>query len=347
MSEAFLKSRNPGEESLAVGDIIVRAENTVSTPLISFSSLGNGQAISDIYVLTFTNTAGTITVDVVTSLPTSKNIWAATGVSCVADDSTPNLNIVPGVSLVLSSGIMTGWKATVSIGAKMTSGGVTTDIFNQGIISAGSTGTQRKIAAVNVGGEDAADSSVVGLPGPYFSPKSSVDYVKAILPHTNSVRQHFGVDAVKTITFTNWQDGTGADAGFKTCDIRVDGIICITTALFDGVSKYEYGHARYDDVGDLLRGFYITLQLTTSDPTSASITLTIRDDLDYIQLAPDNLGVPGAWQTTPLTLTESGQPSGVIRSSQYTYYWQNTSLPDNAVPGAVRSVVIRYRSQSI
>lgn len=339
----FRDASAPSDPDASLG---LRYENTVSTPLSAVTLLGNGEEVAGVYTLVFTNNAGVISVDVTAEDP--KNPYAGTGKPFTDDGVTENKDVIPGLSIVGSGTIDTGHTAVVSIGALMATDGSTTARFNAGIIDAGSTTTGFRVAAVNVGSEDAALATVRALPGFWWTPSSAGDFVKEIAPHTDSVREVLAAPGTYTITFQNWTDGTGAKAGYKIADIYVNGSLCVAGAMFDGTTRYQYGQADYVDASDLLAGLSIVLQNTTADPTAQTITLIVTDSDQWVEFADDNSGSPGTYGAGPLTITEPGQPSGVVTVSGTAYFWVRYSLPDDATPVSTqRAFRIRSRVKSI
>lgn len=321
-------------------------KNTVSTPLSSVAMLNNGEEVSDYYTLTFTNSAGVITVDVTSDDP--KNPYTGTGKGFIDDGSTENKDVIPGLGIVGSGSIDTGHKAVISIGAYMQTDGSVIDRLNAGIVDAGSATTGFRVAAVNVGSEDAAVSTVKPLPGFWWTPASAQEFVKEIAPHTDETRETMAVAGSYSITFSNWTDGAGSKAGYKVADIYVDGTLCVAQAMFDGSTRYQYGQADYVDASDKLKGLSIVLQDTTSDPTTATVTLIVTGDEGWVEFAPDNSGTAGTYSTGALELTEPGEPNGIITVSGMAYFWVRFNLPADASPLATRRVFrVRKRCKSI
>lgn len=341
-----IQLRYPADVADADGNLALRWENTTNTPIASATDLENGQAVADIYTLAFTEAAGVVTVDI-TPAEGSKSPYGATGVTVTADDATENLNIVPGVSIVLSSSIVTGWAAKVSFGARMTSAAATTDILNIGVIEAGNSSTAQRIAAVNVGADDSVQTTVDAVPGFYWEQSGAGDIILEINSHTDDTREHLAAKDTLAITFVNWADGVGANAGYKTCDVYVDAAKCITTAVFNGSTRYQYGVSGYDDGTDLLVGLSIILANSTDDPTAVTITLTVGEGDDWVELAADSAGSPGAYQTAALTLTEPGQTAGTVRTSRVAYFWCRWTIPDGATPDDIRLMRLSVRGLTV
>ena len=341
-----IQLRYPADVADPDGNLALRWENTTNTPIASATDLENGQAVADIYTLAFTEAAGVVTVDI-TPGEGSKNPYGATGVTVTADDATENLNIVPGASIVLSSSIVTGWAAKVSFGARMTAAGATTDILNIGVIEAGNSSTAQRIAAVNVGTDDSVQTTVDAVPGFYWEQTGAGDILLEINSHTDDTREHLAVKGTYAITFTTWADGVGVNAGYKTCNVYVDGGLCVTTAVFNGSTRYQYGVAGYEDGTDLLAGLSFILALSTDNPTAVTITLEVGEGDDWVELAVDNAGSPGSYQTAALTLTEPGQTAGTIRTGQTSYFWCRWTLPAGAAPDDIRLFRLSVRGLTV
>jgi hypothetical protein len=50
----------------------------------------------------------------------------------------------------------------------------------------------------------------------------------------------------------------------------------------------------------------------------------------HIQIAPETGGVPGAWATTPVVLTQAGQAAGVIQPAGEAFYYTRIVVPSGA-----------------
>lgn len=331
-------------------NLTLRYENTVNTPIVSCTDLDTGQLLADVYTLAFTKTGGAFTVTV-TCGESPKNPFEDADISITCDGVTENTNVIPGLSFVFSASIVTGWEAAVSIGAKMTSAGATTDMLNTGIVDAGSNSTAVRVAAVNVGDADAMVTTVRALPGFWWTQAGAGDVLAKVDQHADDTLEHTAVAGTYTITFTDWADGTGEHAGYKTCNIYSDdgggAVLVATTAVFDGTSRVEYGEDCYNDADDPLPGLCLILANSTDDPSAVTITLTVRDGDEYVELAPDSAGSPGAYQSTDLTLTESGESAGTITTGGTAYFWYRVTVPDDGAPAAIRSVRLGIRNRTV
>jgi hypothetical protein len=320
--------------------LLSRFENTINTPIVSISWLDNGEAIAGDYTIAAT---GASTVNVTPEDP--KNEHAGTGITVVADGATVNKGTLPGVGIVFSASLASGWTAKVSVGAFMDSGGSTSRRFNVGTVEADAMSTQRRIAARNVGSEDSSETAVYALPGFYVGGSDVWDWLKLVKNHTDPARHALATPGDYVITFQDWQD-LAAD----TVDVYVnkDGggaNKAIEDAVMDE-TLYEYGVSGYIDGGDYLPGMGIALY-GNGDPTSKTFTIYVREGDDWVEFAPDSSGSPGTWQSGPLTLTELGETSGTITASGHAFFWVRVNIPSSASPGDMRFSWLRSRGLTV
>ena len=340
MAVSDMVFRDAASPSDPDANLTLRYENTVNTPIASASWLDNGRAVSDEYELIFT-VSGSATCQVVCN---PKNPAYTASVAVTADGSTVNENLIPGVGIVLSASTATGWKAKLSIGELMASDGSCTSRFAFGIVQSGNTTSNRRIAVVNPNSESVQGCKVTSLPGLRYSGTGADNLIKTIDNHSSDARDKMASGfGSATITFANWADGTGDDAGFKVADILVDGNTAVATARFDGATLYEWGVAAYDDTNDYLPGMGIMLENTTDDPRAASITLLVTEGYDWVELAPDSSGSPGTWVATDIDLTEAGETTGTITASGTAYFWVRTAVPSAATRGVMKTANVAVR----
>lgn len=340
---ADLKLRYGSVATTAEGNLDLRYENTVNTPITSAAFRGNGQAVAGTYVLTFTK-SGTVSVAVEATGDgaTSRNPWGdRTGLSVTADGSTPNLDIVPGVSLVINASTDTGWEAKITIGNYLNSSAVETEVLEFEIVTADSSSSERQVACRNVGTEVAANTVIYSLPGWYFDGTLAETAIKSLVPHSNPTRHKLASKRTFTITLADRQLDGGT--GKYTYDIYVDSDKAVEDAQADGVTQYEHGVAGYDDTNDYLAGMGIILPDTTDDLTSASIDVDVRDGFSWVAFAPDASGSPGTWQTAGDDLS-----LGSIDPADHVLFWIRVEVPSAAQPeDPCRMVNIRARGLSI
>ena len=338
---ALIVLRHPNGPADPDENIALRFENTVNTPITSATYLDNGQGVAGEYTLTFTNAAGSVSVDI--TCPDSKNPYVATGIPVVADGATPNNDVLPDVSIVCDAATDTGWIAVIGLYCRTTSAGVMSRVLDFGTVTAGATSTEQRIAAVNVGDEQSEGTEVYALPSHYYTPADACDFITEIRPHTDPTYHAAAPKATLTLTFTDWKDVGG---GKKSADVNVDGVKAIEDAIFDGSTRYQYGSANgYIDAVNGLEGLSLILADTTDDPTSLTITLVVMDGDQWLEFAPDSGGSAGAWQSTSLELTEIGETAGTITVGGLAYFWVRWNLPGDgsAMPDLQRMMRLRTR----
>jgi hypothetical protein len=319
-------------------DLLLRWENTINTPIISASYPANGKAVAGVYTIVG---ASSSTIDITSDDP--KNELVGTGVTVVANGTTPN--DLGFASIVFSGSLAVGWTAKVSVGALMATDGSTSRRFDVGIIEAGTTSTQRKVTAVNVGTETSSETKVYALPGFFVEGAGVEDYIEFIRNHTDPARHDLAIAGDYDITFDDYQAGPP-----QTHDVWInDGggaVKCIEDAKFDG-TLYEYGVSGYIDAADELRGLGIAFMVDPGDASSKTFTLHVRESYSWIEFAPDVAGSPGTWSSGPLTLTESGEVSGVITPSGQVHFWVRSVVPASANPGDMRLHTYRVRGLTV
>jgi hypothetical protein len=326
----------------AKGKLQFRHVNTLNAPVVGTPVwLGNGQAIADVYEFTCTdNTGGTATLTRECLIGGVKNPYRdVVGITAVADGSTPNLTLLPGLSIVLSASIAVGWKFRVAIYNYLEDDGSYTGFFGYGVIQSGTSSTGQRVAAKNVGDADATNCKIYVLPGFYWTGTNGAEaFVAAIANHSNPARHKLAATGTYTITFADFKDAGG---GKKSCDIYVDGHKAVEDALMDGETVYQYGVAGYADAPDYLAGLAITMADTTDDPTSVTITLKVTANQAWVEFAPDSGGAPGTYANQDLTLTEASKPTGTVTASGAGFFWHREAVPDAATAGDIRKKSFR------
>ena len=144
------------------------------------------------------------------------------------------------------------------------------------------------------------------------------------------------------ITFADYQSGSP-----DTADVLVDGTKTIEDAKLDGVELYQHGAGNgYIDGVDKFLGLGIVLA-DGGDPSSKTLSFFVREGYAWVEFAPDSSGSPGAWQSTPLTLTELGETTGTITASGTCYFWVRLNIPPSATPGDRKLFNLRARGLTV
>jgi hypothetical protein len=329
------------------GDLDVRFENTINTPIDSITWRANGQAVAGTYVLDFHKVGAVVSVDVEATGggATSRNPWGnRAGLAATADGATENLDIVPGVAIVLSASTAEGWQAKMTIGNYLSSAAAETEILEFEVVQAGTSSSGRRVACRNVGTEESEDTTIHALPGFYFDGTGAETFIERIAPHSDDGRHKLAGKHSHQVRFASWGDDIPSGKKKANIEVNTDGAgwhVAVTAALFDGITVYEYGVAGYDDANDYLAGLGITLPDTTADPTSTAVTLLVRDGYTWVQFAPDVTGSPGTYAAADLVL-------GDIPASDHEYFWVKVVVPSAAMPeDPCRMINVAARGLSI
>lgn len=322
-------------------NLLMRWENTVNTPFVDVEYLDDGEAFCDFYTVAATSSSA-----VNVTAEDTKNEVTGTGISVVADGSTWNYGVVPGCRIKFSVSLANGWTGVIGIGCLVSTGGALSDRFNVGIVQAGTSSTQRRIVAVNVGSETSAETAVYALPGLFIN-DAAQPWVTRVAQHTDTARHASATAGSYVLTFSDYQTGSP-----DTADVYVnkDGggaVLAIEDAKLDGQEVYQYGSGNgYSDAADALPGMQIIFA-ANGNISAYTFTIEVRDGYSWIELAPDVTGSPGTWQSPPLTITESGETSGTITASGAAYFWFRSTLPAGATPGDRRLFTLRSRGLTV
>jgi hypothetical protein len=318
-------------------NLLVRFENTINAPILSVVPLYNGQAVAGVYtVVALDGSSVTVTAE------DPKNELVGASKTVIADGATVNKNTIGGLGIVFSGGLAAGWTAVVAVGALQAVGGATSPRLNIGIVLADSLSTQRRLTAVNIGTESSAETSIVPLPG-FIAVGSNVHTtIVKLTNHSDIAREELAVPDDLVVTFQDYQPGA-----VDTADVYVDGVKAIEDAKLDGSTLYQYGKVGYIDGVDKFKGLGIVFASGMGDPTSRTFTIHIREGYEWIEFAPDVAGSPGTWVAGSLTLTESGQPTGVITAAGAVNFWFRSNVPLSAAPGDMKMSNLRVRGLTV
>jgi hypothetical protein len=321
------------------GDLGVRYVNTSGTPIVSCvrRDLGNefnGQIVSDVYTLTFSGTTCRISAAL-----GAKNPWhnPTTGVTIVKDGVTENNLVIPGLTIVFSSGTGDTNSAKVTVGAYMTAGGIVTNAFNFGITANNGERAAFRVAAKNIGDRVGANASIRRLPGLYYTGSISTTHIARIGPHSSTARDQLATAGAKSMTFANWV----LAGSYYTANVYIGGILCISSAIFDGSTVYEYGSGNgYSNANDGLRGLQIVFANTSVSPVGSTVVITVADGWQWVELAPDISGTAGNYQASELVL-------GDIDVSGVAYIWVGWSVPLGTARGSIKLWIPRVACMEV
>lgn len=310
-------------------DSLVRMTNDAGTPLVSAVDNASGEAIPDTYSLAISAVAGgTCTVTVNTAFP--NNPYKGRVVTGVPIDGvTVVKSVIPGVSLVLSNTAVNANAATVRVG-------INAGTFDAFGIGAGTPSAGERHQVVN-DGTGAVANALAGLRTQAIQVKkvgTVFDYVRPFAQGATEKIAGGGSNRISPYTFTI-SNVAGAGVA-KTADIAVAGVVIGVADILDlstgaqvgptGLKAIAPGYG-YRFTAGPLTGLEFALSSTCASGDAANVMVFSPR---YIQIAPDNAGVAGAWGVVDVVLTQAGQAAGVIQPVGVAYYWTRVLVPAGA-----------------
>ena len=287
--------------------------NTTGTPIVSVTPNEEGNLVAGLYTLTFAT--GSVvpgvsaTCLIASADPKNPNINLSPGVAVVLDGSTPNKGVIRGLSIVFSSSgsFNEGWTAKAYIGAYFVAPSTETRVTAFGTQDAGAISPAQRLAIRNDGDTIGIDCSVKIVNKARFKHTNGTPFTKMYQLQLNPTAD---TDTLgKAVAFSNYTPGSP-----KTIDMTVGGtgytMVNLNTGqshpggaalVIDGVTPYKFAD------GTKYQGVVIILDTSIVDNTPTA-TIYVSDGAQFVEIAPDVAGVPGTWQpgTTALTLTQDG-----------------------------------------
>lgn len=320
----------------------LRHTNSTGTLIHGTPTLdGSGREIGDQYTLVASavslgspNTA-TITVTAASGLgPYTGGVF--TGVVC--DGATARDDIIPGVSIVFSASgsLANGWTSVVYVG------------LWAGLISAGNPGGTRiswasgigspgagsvapgaesfiaKIAMTNVGATVLTGCTMALYPRAKLVQKAGARAFTSIQVVDDTPTEHVSATQTLPINFTFANKDTAATpdeidvimdgvAAFDVLDVDAGTTTTSTQLKMDGSTRYQITEA-----GAYCENVIFVLATTAANTSEENVLVF---NVRHVEIALDVAGTPGTWGTTPLTLTQSGEPSGNINPAGAVNVW--------------------------
>jgi len=327
---------------------------TGDRPITAAVALNDGRAVAGVYYITFTSVVpgSTATCKVTTS--DSNNPYKDTSGSTVALNDpqsgsgvgTRHDQIIGGIGLFFSNSanFSSSWTATVMIGGYFDAGGTEQQITSFGILTAGSTSTQKKIGVKNIGDQNCEQSILGVYPGCYYkhisnspvyrlrmSSKTATagkyviscsNYNGGVSPHTTDVY----------VTQYAYNSATDAyDTLIQASTLKAAAVAC------DSVTEYT----------TIISGTQMTFNSNISGGTQTS-NIYIESSTG-VEIAVDVAGSPGSWTSAnDIVLTESGGgTSGRIQPNNTSYFWVRVTTSANDAPGNLRKFILRPAAVSI
>jgi len=312
------------EEILGSGtwvDAAVRHTNLTGTPLTSAAANQGGEALSDIYQLTFSTVVPGVSAKVFVAAASSSNPYNnAVGIDVLLDGATVYSKIIGGVDLVFSASgsFAGGWAAEVRLATYFG----TLDAFppDAGV---GSDAVHVKVTNT---GSDAAQSCKARLITLAKRFRKTGVVFSRVLPFAElATEKAVGDQVVPYVMAASSVAGSGVG---KTMTLRMDGVLlnvinlstsaATTSAGLNVVDYYRVVDGPLQDLTFKLN------QATVNSDTENLLVFSPR----FTQIAPDVSGAPGDWGISDVDLTETGQATGVITAAGSAYIWLRVLVPD-------------------
>lgn len=309
-------------------DADVQGTNDTGTPVTSAVLTNDGQEISDTYGLAISGrsgSTGTVTVSASTNNPYNGRV--VTGVAM--DDATEVTDVVPGVTIVFSSGTVNLDAATIVVGDPY-------GAFDASGVDAGVPTAGVRHRVVNTGTADVASATAKLLTQSIQVKKTGLvfDYIGPFAE--NAVEKTAGGGSSQIIPYALSVSAIAGSGPTKTCTLSVDGVAFTTDQILDlttGVTqdgtliKALGSSYPYRVVAGDLEGLEFSVDPNCANSNVANIMIFPSR---YVQIASDTAGVEGTYGTTDVELTEAGQSAGVITPSGYAYFWARYVVPSSA-----------------
>ncbi len=311
-------------------DAAARLTNNTGTPVVSATDNGDGRAIADSYGLTFSSVTPGTTADVAVTPSSPNNPYNATH-TVNLDGTTVYKDIIPGLSIIFSSSgsFTSSWVATVVIGEFLG----TFDAFGGGA-GVPSSGVRHRVLNSGTGAVSSAKATL--LPIAKWVKKTG-EVFSVLRPFAEgATEKQAGGGSNQVIPYSITISAVAGSGGSKTCSVSVDGAVFGANSLRNlstGVSqdgtlvKAVTPGVFYRVILGDLTGLEFAISANAANGDEANVLIF---ESRFIQIAPDVAGVAGTYAITDVTLTQSGQSSGVIQPTGVAYFWRRVLVPAGA-----------------
>jgi hypothetical protein len=308
-------------------DSAVRFSNDTGTMITSAQESASGEALADDYTVAASAVAsGTATITVTTNSPNNPyglaghNVY--TGVAL--DGATIYRNIIPGVNLVFSNTTVNGNASTVHIG-------VYAGTFDAFGVGAGVPSAALRHQVLN-SGTGAVASAVAKLLAQAVQLKTSGNVFTQVKPFALGATENVAGGGTQTLPYHLSISATTGSGGAKTATLQLAGVTFGAASILDisagtnvdGTALEAIASHPYRIITGPLTGVEFNLDPACAGGDTANILIFPSR---YVQIAPEVSGSPGAWGTTDVVLTQSGQSAGVIQPAGVAYYYTRIVVP--------------------
>lgn len=312
--------------------VSLSSRNVTGSPLASASLVESGEAGSNVTpcgVFRFEMETDT-TVSIAAVSPYDlKSVALFTGTRTVtADGATENLNLLPGVSVVLSSSAVAGDAFEIGIGCYWDAvSSVWVRAMPLDVAFTGLTGDARSIVAENISGSVQSNCFVIVTNAMWIANGQTAIRPFQAFRQTGLLNPVAHADLLgEAVTFDDLVEGTP-----NTISILVDGSaidvwdVTNDALIADGVGLKCDGSTvyRFDDTTDYRSGEFILSEDVSETDTA---TIYVSDGGEFVEISDTvNAYVAG---TTGVYLTSSGAPEGVVSEDDTVAFNLRLSAPE-------------------
>lgn len=310
---------------------LARLANTTGTPVVSATANGDGRSIADTYALVFTSVSAGVSADVTVTTGSPNNPYNGETFTVNLDGTTVYSEIIPGVDLIFSSSgsFTSSWAATVTCGVPEG----TFDAFGGGA-GVPSAGVRHRVENTGTGAVSDAKARLLSMAKWTAITGKVFDTVRPFAD--DAVEKQAGGGSSRIMPYVITISAVAGSGSSKTCTVSVDGVALPADSLRDLstgatqagtlVKAVSPGHFYRVILGDL-EGLEFAVDAGVANGDEANVLIF---ESRFIQIAPDVSGVAGTYGTADITLTQSGQASGVIQPGGVAYFWRRVLVPAGA-----------------
>lgn len=333
-------------------DAEISSRNVNGSPLVSVERInqreaGSNSTPSGVFRLTM-EAIDSLSVSILHFADTNSPTLFSGTKTVVADGSTPNLSIIPGLSLVLSANAVAGDIFDIGIGCFFdTDSGAWIRVLPFDLIVSGATSAERVLYAKNVSGSTQGNCQVFVTNAMRVINDQEVDDPFVAFRQTGASNPTADSDSTgRAVTFTGLVEGTPntisilvGGVGIHVYDVTNDALISNGVGLqCDGTTVY-----RFDDSTDLRSGEFI---LATTVSESSTATIFTSDGGDFAEISDGDTAFVAGY--SGIYLTDTDAPEGVV-SDQVAVPFKLRMVGPSAKTTALnqRQFSIRIQSEGI
>lgn len=291
--------------------------------------------------------ASTTTLSIAASDPGDSHspaVFAGT-VTVVADGVTSNLNIIPGLSIILSSSSVAGDIFEIGVGCYYdTATSTWVRILPLGLCFTGQIGDERSLYAHNVSAYTQANSQLVVTNAMRVTNGQTVQRPFKAFWQTGLENPTAHTDLLGVpVTFTDLVAGTPNTVSILVNGTTIDVYDVTNDALLSGGVGLECDGStvyRFDDSTAYCSGEFV---LASTLAVTDTATLYVSDGAEFVEIATTDSAFAAG--TSPIYLTEASAPSGAV-SAGTSIHWKIRLVPPEAKDSTLNQRLFSIRIES-